>query len=159
MIHKINTQKFIQCAKFTTFELKYYCLYFRWLRCSATNRKVAGSIPACVIGIFHWHKILPIALWPWVRLSVWQKWVPGAFPESKGGRCVRLKTLPPSCAIFMKYGNLNFLEPSGPLQVCNETASTNNLRYFDHHFTKDITSQVPVFKLSPCSKCNLFLFG
>ena len=25
----------------------------RWLRCSATNRKVAGSIPAGVIGIFH----------------------------------------------------------------------------------------------------------
>ena len=28
----------------------------QWLRCCATNRKVAGSIPACV-GIFHWHKI------------------------------------------------------------------------------------------------------
>ena len=40
------------------------------LRCCATNRKVAGSIPAGVIGIFHWHKILPIALWPWGRLSL-----------------------------------------------------------------------------------------
>ena len=30
------------------------------LRCCATNQKVAGSIPAGVIGIFHWHKILPI---------------------------------------------------------------------------------------------------
>jgi len=29
----------------------------QWLRCCATNRKVAGSISACVIGIFHWHKI------------------------------------------------------------------------------------------------------
>ena len=28
----------------------------QWLRCCATNRKVAGSMPACVIGIFHWHK-------------------------------------------------------------------------------------------------------
>jgi hypothetical protein len=37
----------------------------------------------------------------------------------KGGRCVRLTTLPPSCAVVMKSGNLNFLEPSGPLQVCN----------------------------------------
>jgi len=36
----------------------------------------------------------------------------------KGGRCVRLTTLPPSCAIVMKSGNLNFLEPSGPLQAC-----------------------------------------
>jgi len=46
---------------------------------------------------------------------------PGAFPGSKGGRCVRLTTLPPSCAVFMKSGNLNFLEPSGPLQNCNGT--------------------------------------
>ena len=41
-----------------------------WLRCCVTNRKVAGSIPAGVVGIFHWQKILPIALWPWVRLSL-----------------------------------------------------------------------------------------
>ena len=39
----------------------------------------------------------------------------------KDGRCVRL-TLPPSCAVVMKSGNLNFLEPSGPLQACNGTA-------------------------------------
>ena len=32
--------------------------------------KVAGSIPAGVIGIFHLHKILPTALWPWGRLSL-----------------------------------------------------------------------------------------
>jgi len=31
----------------------------QWLRCCATNRKVAGSIPAGIIGIFHWHKNLP----------------------------------------------------------------------------------------------------
>ena len=39
----------------------------------------------------------------------------------KGGRCVRLTALPPSCAVT-KSGNLNFLEPSGPLQACNGTA-------------------------------------
>jgi hypothetical protein len=38
------------------------------------------------------------------------------------GRCVRLTTLPPSRAVVMKSGNLNFLEPSGPLQACNWTA-------------------------------------
>ena len=27
----------------------------QWLRCCATNRKVAGSIPAGVSGIFYWH--------------------------------------------------------------------------------------------------------
>ena len=40
------------------------------IKCCATNRKVAGSIPDGVTGIFHWHKILPIALWPWCRLSL-----------------------------------------------------------------------------------------
>ena len=43
------------------------------------------------------------------------------FPGDKGGRCVGLTTLPPSCAVVMKSGNLNFLEPSGPLQACNGT--------------------------------------
>jgi len=42
----------------------------------------------------------------------------GVFPGDKGGRCVRLTTLPPSCAVVMKYGEINFLEPSGPLQAC-----------------------------------------
>jgi len=32
-----------------------------------------------------------------------------------------LTTLPPSCAVVVKSGNLNFLEPSGPLQACNGT--------------------------------------
>ena len=35
----------------------------QWLRCCATIRKVAGSIPADVGGF-------PIALWPWGRLSL-----------------------------------------------------------------------------------------
>ena len=42
----------------------------------------------------------------------------------KGGRCVRLTTLPPSCAVVMKSGESNFLEPSGPVQACNGTALT-----------------------------------
>ena len=44
------------------------------------------------------------------------------FLGGKGGRCVTLTTLPPSCAVVMKYENRNFLEPSGPLQACNGTA-------------------------------------
>jgi len=42
----------------------------------------------------------------------------------KGGRCLRLTTSPPSCAVFIKSGDLNFLEPSGPLQTNNGTALT-----------------------------------
>ena len=40
----------------------------------------------------------------------------------KGGRCVRLTTLPPSRAVVTKSGDLNFLEPSGPLQARIGTA-------------------------------------
>ena len=71
--------------------------------------------------IFHWNKILPIALWPWGWHSLEQKWVPGVFPGGKGDRCIRLTTLPPSCAVVTKSGNLNFQETSGPVQVCNVT--------------------------------------
>jgi len=41
----------------------------QWLRCCATNRKVAGSIPAGVSGLFN-DIILPIALCSWGRLSL-----------------------------------------------------------------------------------------
>ena len=44
------------------------------------------------------------------------------FLGGKGGRCVRLTTLPPSCAVVTKSVNLNFLEPSGPVQACNGIA-------------------------------------
>jgi len=40
----------------------------------------------------------------------------------KGGRCVKLTTLPPSCADCLKIGSLNLLEASGPVQACNGIA-------------------------------------
>jgi hypothetical protein len=100
----------------------------QWLRYCATNRKVAGSIPDGVMEFFI-DIILLIALWPWGRLSLWQKWVPGEFPGVKCSRCVGLTTLPPSCPVVMKSGNLNFLEPSWPLQACNGTALPLPLPY------------------------------
>ena len=92
----------------------------KWLRCCATNRKVAGSIPDGVIGIFHWHnpsdRTMALGLTqPLTEMSTRKiSW-------RKCGRCLRLTTLPPSCTVVMKSGNLNFLEPSGPLQACNGT--------------------------------------
>jgi hypothetical protein len=52
----------------------------------------------------------------------------------KGGRCVRLTTLPPSCAVVMKSGNLNLLEPSGPLQACNGTALSFTFTSYNYNF-------------------------
>ena len=53
-----------------TFDFRYVIKVYegvaQWLRCCATNRKVAVSIPSGVAEIFHWHKILPIALWHYV---------------------------------------------------------------------------------------------
>jgi len=45
----------------------------------------------------------------------------------KSGRYVRL-TLPPSCAVVTKSGNLNFVEPFGPVQACNGTALPSSSR-------------------------------
>ena len=84
----------------------------QWLRCCTTNRKVAGSIPACVIDIksfqSHYGPGVDSALTEMSTRSI--SW-------GIGGRCVRLTTLPTSCAVVMKCGNLNFLEPSGTLQL------------------------------------------
>jgi hypothetical protein len=38
-----------------------------------------------------------------------------------------MTTLPPPCAIVMKSGNLNFLEPPGPLQAEKELKSVSYL--------------------------------
>ena len=95
-------------------------LYFT-LRCCATNRKVAGSIPDGVIGIFHWHNpsnrtTALGSTHPLTEMSTRKiSW-------GKCGRCVRLTNLPPSCAVVMKSGNLKFLELSGALQAYNRTA-------------------------------------
>jgi len=37
--------------------------------------------------------------------------------------------LPPSCVVVTKSGNLNFLEPSGPVQACNGTALPFYIKY------------------------------
>ena len=64
-----------------------------------TSRKVAGSIPDGVTGIFHWHN-------PSVRTMAL---------GSKGGRCVRLTTLPPSCTDSVAIWEP---KPTGTLRAC-----------------------------------------
>ena len=86
----------------------------QWWRWCATNRKVAGSIPDGVFGIFYWLNVSH----PTMALGSTQLLI---FPGGKGGRCGRLRTLAPSCTVVMKSENLNLLEHSGPLQACNGT--------------------------------------
>ena len=92
-----------------------------WLRCCATNWKVTGSIPDGFIGIFHWHNTSDrtMALGSTQPLTEMNT---RRISWGKCGRCVRLTTLQPPCTVVMKSENLNFLEPSGPLQACNGTA-------------------------------------
>ena len=78
----------------------------QWFRCCATNRKVAGSIPAGVSGFFI-DKILPIAL------ILLQKWIPGVFPGGKGGRCVRLTTYHHPVPLARNLGTLTSRNPLG----------------------------------------------
>jgi len=92
----------------------------QWLRCCATNRKVAGSIPAGVSGFFIDIKSFRSHYGPGVdsasNTNDYQEYFLGV-------KTVRnADNLPPSCAVVMNYGNLNFLEPSGPLRACNGTA-------------------------------------
>jgi hypothetical protein len=73
-------------------------LVAQWLRCCATNQKVAGSIPDVVIGICHWHKPSDrtMALGSTQTLTALRLFIVG-----KGGRYVRLTTLPASCNVVI----------------------------------------------------------
>jgi len=64
---------------------------------------------------FFIHIILLAALWTWGRLSLQHEWIPGVFPVGKGGRCVGLTTLPPSCADCLEIWDP---QHSGTLRAC-----------------------------------------
>jgi hypothetical protein len=99
----------------------------QWLRCCATNRKVAGSIPTSVSGFFIDIKIYR---------SHYGPGIPGVFLGRKGGRCVRRTTYQHPVPLSRNLGTLtswNPLGPSGPvtgllyhISVCPERSSPQN---------------------------------
>jgi hypothetical protein len=60
---------------------------------------------------------------------------------AKGGPCIGLTILPPSCASCLEPENLNLLEHYGSVQACmrialplkNQRTSELNIPYFQHH--------------------------
>jgi hypothetical protein len=49
----------------------------------------------------------PAVLWPWGRLSLWQKWIPGIFLGLKGCQRVRLTTSP----LYVSWLSRNMWKP------------------------------------------------
>ena len=90
--------------------IRIYTQWRSWLKHCGTSRKDAGSIPDGVIAIFPWHNP---SYDPGVDSVSNRNHYQEYFLGGNGGRCVGL-TVP----IVLKSGNLNVLEPSGPVQVC-----------------------------------------
>jgi hypothetical protein len=90
-----------------------------WLMHCTTSRKVAGTIPYGVTGIFYWHNPSGHTMslgstQPLTEISTrnisWEVKTAGAF----GWQSYHLQM-----PIALKSVSLNFLEPSGPFQTCN----------------------------------------
>jgi len=82
-----------------------------WFRHCATNRKVAGSTPDGAILIFHRQSFRP-RYGPSVDSASNRSKYQEYFLWGKGGRCVGLTTLPPSCADC-----LEIWDPERPLTL------------------------------------------
>ena len=102
-----------------------------WLRHCATSRKVTGSIPYGVNGIFHWHnpsgRTMTLGLTqPLIEMSTrnisWGVKAAGAL----GWQPYHFHVL-----IVLKSGSLKLLESSGPVQTCNGIALPLPLPYSD----------------------------
>jgi hypothetical protein len=63
-----------------------------------TSRKVAGSVPCGVIGIFHWRNLSGLTMALGSTQFLTETSTRGISWGCKGGRCLGLTTLPPSYA-------------------------------------------------------------
>ena len=92
------------------------CTQWRsWMRHCATSRKVAGSIPDGVIGIFHWRNRSGRTMALGFTQPLTEMSARNISWGGKGGRCVGLTTLPPSCADCLEIWEP---QPPGTLRAC-----------------------------------------
>ena len=78
----------------------------QWLRCCATNRKVAGSIPAGVSGSFIGIKSFRSHYGPGVDSASNRNEYQEYFLGGKGGRCVKVTTYHHSVPLSRNMGTL-----------------------------------------------------
>jgi hypothetical protein len=91
------------------------CCGAQWLRHCITNRKIAGSIPDGVIGIFHWHISFGSTM-ALIEMSIRNTSL------GEEGRCAVRTNLQPSCTDCLNSRSPKFLDPSGPVKACNGIA-------------------------------------
>jgi len=118
--------------------LRYWTLRWtavaQWLRCCATNRKVAVSIPAAVSGFFIYIKSFQSHYGPGVDSASNRNEYQEYFLGGKGGRCVRLTTYHHPVPLSRNLGTLtswNPLDPSGPVTGLLYLYLYWTLRYLD----------------------------
>ena len=86
-----------------------------WLRHCATSQKVTDSISSGVTGIFRWHNPSGCTLALGLIQPLTEMSTRNISWGHKGGLCVRLTTLPPSCADCLEIWEP---QPTGTLWAC-----------------------------------------
>jgi hypothetical protein len=120
---KKESSSSVACSrmKFTfSFKTIWDIQWCSWLKHCATSRKVAHSFPDGVSGIFHYNDLSGRTMFPGLTQPLTEMSTRN-ISWGKGGRCVGLTTLPPSCAYCLEIWEP---QPPGTLRACHWIAVT-----------------------------------